>query len=34
MEELNLEARQYGVGVSGGVEHITLLAQIHHEEDN
>ena len=31
MEEVNLEARQYGVGASGGVEHVALLARIHHE---
>ena len=31
MENLNLEARQYRVGVSGGVEHVTLRARIHHE---
>ena len=34
MEELNLEARQYGVGVSGGVEHVALRTQIHHEAGN
>ena len=26
-----LEARHYGVGVSGGVEHVALRARIHHE---
>ena len=34
MEELNLEARQYGVGVLGGVEHAALRARIHHEAGN
>ena len=34
MEELKLEARQYAVGVSGGVEHVALRALIHHETDN
>ena len=34
MEELYLEARQYGVRVSGGVEHVALRARIHHEEGN
>ena len=34
MEKLNLEARQYGVGVSGGVEHVALRARIHHETSN
>ena len=34
MEELNLEARQYGVGVSEGVEHVALRARIHHEAGN
>ena len=29
MEEVNLEARQYGVGASGGVKHAVLRAQIH-----
>ena len=34
MVERNLEARQYGVGVSGGVEHVALRARIHHEAGN
>ena len=34
MEKLNLEARQYGVGVSGGVEHVALRARIHHAAGN
>ena len=35
MEELNLEASQYGIGVSGGVEqHVALRARIHHEAGN
>ena len=34
MDEFNLEARQYGVGVSGRVEHVTLRARIHHEAGN
>ncbi|CAN0399642.1 unnamed protein product, partial [Scytosiphon promiscuus] len=29
-----LEARQYGIGVSRGVEHLALRARIHHEEGN
>ena len=33
-EELNLEARQYGAGVSGGVEHVALRTRIHHEAGN
>lgn len=34
MEELNIEARQYGVGVAGGVEHVALRARVHHEAGN
>ena len=34
MEELNLEARQYGFGVSGGVEHVPLRARIDNEAGN
>ena len=34
MEKLNREARQYGVGVSGGVEHVASRARIHHEAGN
>ena len=34
IEELNIEARQYGVGVSGGVEHVAQRARIHHETGN
>ena len=34
MEDLNLEARQHGVGVSGGVEYVALRARIHHEAGN
>ena len=34
MEELHLEARQYGVGVSGGVQHVALRARIHHDTGN
>ena len=34
IEELNLEAKHYGVGVSGGVEHVVLRARIHHEAGN
>ena len=34
MEELSLEARQCRVGVSGGVEHVALLARIHHKARN
>ena len=34
MEDLNLEARQYGVGVSGGGEHVAISARIHHEVGN
>ena len=31
IETLNLGAKQYGVGVSGGVEHVALRTRIHHE---
>ena len=34
MDEFNLEARQYGVGVSGRVEHVAYRARIHHEAGN
>ena len=34
MKKLNLEARQYGAGVSGWVEHVALRAIIHHEAGN
>lgn len=34
MDELYLEARQYGVGVSGGVEHVALRTRMHHEDGN
>ena len=34
MEELNDEPRQFGAGVSGGVEHVALRARIHHEAGN
>ena len=34
MEEVNLEARQYGDGVWGGVEHVALHARIDHEAGN
>ena len=34
MEELNLEARQYGFGVPGGVGHVVFSARIHHEAGN
>ena len=34
MEELSLEARQCRIGVSGGVEHVALLARIHHKARN
>ena len=34
MEELNPEVRQYGVGVSGGVEHVALRTRMHHEAGN
>ena len=34
MEELNLEARQYWVGTSGGVEHVALRTRIYHEAGN
>ena len=27
MEDFNLEARQYGVGVLGGMEHVALRAK-------
>ena len=33
-EELNLEARQYGFGVPGGVGHVVFSARIHHEAGN
>ena len=34
MEELNVEAGLYGVGVSGEVEHVALCAIIYHEAGN
>ena len=34
MEGLNLEARLYGVGASGGVGHVALRSRIHHETGN
>lgn len=34
MEDLNLESRQYGAGVSEGVEHVVLHARIHREAVN
>ena len=34
MEEPNLEASQYGVGVSRGVEHGALRVRVHHEVGN
>ena len=33
-KELNLEARQHGVGVSREVERVTLCARVHHEKGN
>ena len=34
MEELNLEDRQCGVGVSGEAGHVALRARMHHEVEN
>ena len=34
MEEPNLEARKYGVELSGGVEHVTLCARTHQKAGN
>lgn len=34
MEEINLEARQHGVGMSGEMEHVALRARIHHKTGN
>ena len=32
--EINREARQFGVGVQGGVEQVALCARVHHEAKN
>ena len=32
--EINCEARQFGVGVRGGVEQVALRARMHHETKN
>ena len=34
LEEINREARQFGVGVQGGVEQVALRARMHHEAKN
>ena len=34
LEEANREARQFGVGVRGGVEQVALRARMHHEANN
>ena len=34
LEEVNHEARQFGVGVRGGVEQVALRARVHHEARN
>ena len=34
LEEVYREARQFGVGVQGGVEQVALRARVHHEEKN
>ncbi|CAN0328772.1 unnamed protein product, partial [Scytosiphon promiscuus] len=34
LEEINREARQFGVGVRGGVEQVALRARVHHEARN
>ena len=34
LEEANREARQFGVGVRGGVKQVALRARVHHEARN
>ena len=34
LEEINREARQFGVGVRGGLEQVALRARVHHEARN
>ena len=34
LEEVNREARQFGVGVRGGLEQVALRARVHHEAKN
>ena len=34
LEEINREARQFGVGVRGGAEQVALRARVHHEARN
>ena len=34
LDEANREARQFGVGVRGGVEQVVLRARVHHEAKN
>ena len=34
LEEINREARQFGVGVRGGVAQVALSARVHHEARN
>ena len=34
LEETNREARQFEVGVRGGVEQVALRARVHHEAKN